>query len=226
MRQPERLSRPYRSTFTGARCRCLATRKSSNRKTGPMVQLWFLRSDREPHRAAADGSDQAICGNCPQRHSVGGHCYVVTCEGPLAIHRAQEKSRRRATPFWRHQAVRIGAYGDPASMPRARFEALWTELEPRRWTGYTHAWRRQSAQWLQAYCMASVDNVEEQREAVAKGWRTFRCRQEGETLLEGEIQCPAEARGVKCINCCLCHGGARGPNVAIFAHGSFLRKRS
>jgi len=224
VKQPKRLSRPYRSVFTGGACRVIATRKSKNRKTGPMVQLWFLRSHVEPHVASKRGLDQAICGECPQRHSVGGRCYVVTCEGPLAIHRATEKSRRKATAAWRNQPVRIGAYGDPASMPRERFMQLWAELSPSRWTGYTHAWRRPSAQWLQEYCMASVDSEAEAREASAMGWRYFRVRKAGEPLLEGERQCPAEERGVKCINCCLCHGGSRGPNVVITEHGSFLRR--
>lgn len=212
----------YRSAYDGSPClACVATSKSSNRKTGDMIQVSFLAAEEEPHTACKLGKDRSVCGDCPQRPCNGGGCYVVTCEGPLSQYRAvgRERYSRRAEPADR--PIRYGSYGDPASMSPRRFLWLHTALNPASWTGYTHQWR--SRPDLAAYLMASADSVEDAMEAKAKGWRYFRVRQEGGRLLEGEIICPSERTNgkVKCKDCLLCCGNAKtGPNVVITAHGA------
>ena len=35
---------------------------SSNTKTGDMIQIWYMRSDIEPHQALKTGDDESVCG--------------------------------------------------------------------------------------------------------------------------------------------------------------------
>jgi len=211
----------YRSALTGAACVAVATDRSANRKTGDVVQVSFLAAHEEPHRAVRSGADRAVCGDCPQRPTNGGACYVVTCQGPLSQHRAWRRGRYRDGAAPVGKPVRYGTYGDPASMPRRAFLALHRALSPQHWTGYTHAWRDRPD--LAPFLMASVDSEEEAGEARGKGWRYFRVKRPGEPLLPGEIQCPAErsAGRVQCRECLLCCGTSRkGPSVAIDVHGA------
>lgn len=41
--------------------------KSKNPKTGPMLQVWIMRSDIAPHLAQQSGQDDSVCGDCPLR---------------------------------------------------------------------------------------------------------------------------------------------------------------
>jgi hypothetical protein len=60
----------------------IATMSTNNRKTGKMVQVWILRSDIDPIEAFKSKADYSICGNCPQRWSLGGACYVNIGQAP------------------------------------------------------------------------------------------------------------------------------------------------
>lgn len=156
-----------------------------------------------------------------QEHGIRrGICYVDTPKGPRAVWDAWTRDRYPVA-LWGsaerrilHEAIkargiRFGAYGDPAAVP----SALWRNLARfGRWTGYTHQWRRRpSLRWL---LMASVDSVEEAREARARGWRTFRVEHDRGAELElegGEILCPASNEAGKrtsCDRCGLCNGTA------------------
>ncbi len=55
------------SPLDGSPIVCVATFKTSNRKTGNMVQTWILKSNVNPVAAIKDGSDQSICGGCYHR---------------------------------------------------------------------------------------------------------------------------------------------------------------
>ena len=232
-----------RSHYDGADVVAIATVSTANRKTGDMVQTWILRTDRPPVAAAADGSDEAICGQCPHRRDADGRrsCYVNVGQAPQAVHRAwmagayPEADRHRRYAIGRGRAVRLGAYGDPAMVP-AR---IWRDLvrDAVGHTGYTHQWRAPFAAEHRTLCMASVDSAAELAEARAAGWRTFRVRTQVEALAPGEIVCPASPEGghrAQCADCLLCRGasGRRGliPGIAIVAHGSgagnFARKAS
>ena len=43
----------------------LGSSKSSNPKTGHMVQTWILRQDIKPNEGHKDGSNRSMCGKCP-----------------------------------------------------------------------------------------------------------------------------------------------------------------
>jgi hypothetical protein len=87
---------------------------------------------------------------------------------------------------------------------------------------------------MREICMASVDTEAEQREALAKGYRTFRVRTDDSALMHDETLCPASDEGghrTTCSKCLLCDGAERGDtrrNVAILVHRTtmtFYRSR-
>ena len=71
------------SLIDGAPIVVVATLKTSNIKTGDMVQTWILRSDIEPHHAVKSGDDLSICGDCIHRPANQGSCYVTVFQAPL-----------------------------------------------------------------------------------------------------------------------------------------------
>lgn len=219
----------YRSRFTGERCAMIVTRRSTNRKTGPMGQVWFLKLGEPPHRAVRRRRDRAVCGDC--RLSGGRGCYVLCFQGPLSIYRALRAGhykplrnhRAAARRLFAGQKIRLGAYGDPASVPIGLLRELMAILRPAGWTGYTHSWRR--APWLRGLCMASCETLQDAGDARAKGWRTFRIRPAGGGLQTCEIVCVAESHKRKCIACCLCNGARDGvKSIVITAHGAGAAK--
>jgi len=209
---------------------------SGNTKTGPMLQTWILVDDKDPRDAIDDGSDVAICGDCPARKQPDGRrdCYVSKATGMSAIARKlgtyPHASLYGAAELVRDRELRIGTYGDPAAVPAAFWKRLTRVASG--WTGYTHQWRRFPA--LRPLCMASVDSAYEMAEAHARGWRTFRVRKVGplgiEPLARTEVICPASYEADKvatCQDCQLCKGTARrAKDVAIIDHStSALAKR-
>jgi len=201
---------------------------SANRKTGKMLQTWIIRADVDPGTAAQTGIDGAICGNCPQRRSTGGACYVVVEQGPLAVYDAWKRGRyvdwTKSFPHnvLRGKAVRFGAYGDPAAVP----VNVWRRVRSQKlanWTGYTHQWRKNPQ--LRPFLMASVDSEAEMFEAQSKGWRTFRVHDAGEpTILDREVICPSDR--VSCVTCGLCKGSSMvAKSVTIAAHGYLIGRR-
>jgi hypothetical protein len=211
-----------------------ATFDSDNRKTGPMVQLWIMRTDVHPFHAVRTREDAAICGDCMHR---GSTCYVTVQHAPAAIYRAFKAGsfeRRDAPPavsyLLQDRHVRVGAYGDPAAVPVEWWETILRRTEG--WTAYTHQWRHCNTR-LQKIAMASVDSVQEMFEAQAMGWRTYRVRTSDSPLLR-ETSCPASQEmnhRSTCINCLLCDGRSLGdhrPSISILAHGpvvQFYRSR-
>lgn len=206
--------------------------KSTNSKTGAMVQTWILVDALHPQEALKSGADEAICGGCRHR-GVGGKqraCYV-RLQGPAAIWKALQAGRyedlttdlSEAAERVRGRVVRLGAYGDPAAVPTHVWKSLLKHTSGR--TGYTHQWQTADAE-LRKYCMASVDTPQEYAAAIADGWRTFRVRAENEPLLKTEIMCPASVEaGMKttCERCKLCDGKQKQSdlrkNIAIQVHG-------
>jgi hypothetical protein len=209
---------------------------SSNPKTGPMAQLWILPPDVAPNEAQRTGEDASVCGDCPARPLVYretgvARCYVTTYQGARSTWKA-----RRDLPvdlagccahLMRGRAMlRLGAFGDPAALPRRVIATLARAAVGV--TGYTHAWKWSRKRWLAAYTMASVENAADAARAHARGWRTFRVRHKDTPLMPGEIVCPAAAestatrRGlpVQCVDCRLCDGTREGTraNIAIVAH--------
>ena len=209
------------------------TSKSSNRKTGAMLQTYILRSDLDPMRAIKQGKDTSICGACPHRGAAGNGkgrtCYVNVGQGPLAVYRAFKRKRypqaQSAQDLGANRFVRLGTYGDPAAVPASIWQALVAAAAGH--TGYTHQWRLRPE--LKRLCMASVDSPAEAVEAQLIGWRTFRVGMKGNAALENmrgtEVLCPASIEAGHKLKCeaCLACGGADGrrSNIFIPGHGGF-----
>lgn len=216
--------------------------KSSNIKTGNMIQTWILREDISPLEAVHSGEDASICGQCPHRgviieredgspKNVLRTCYVLSFKAPLAVWGAyvrgvyEDVSRdpERIIQLFAGRTVRLGAYGDPAAAPEKTW--AWLTLRAKKWAGYTHGWRSLGPKsLLRTLVMASVDSEVEADVAQALGWRTFRI---GARTREGEITCPASEEGGKkttCTDCTLCQGAYRqAKNIVIQPHGNRIR---
>lgn len=201
--------------------------RSSNRKTGGMLQLHILPDTTPPHVAQRTGADHAVCGDCPLRPAKSGGCYVVTCQGPLSTWKATRHAPvAGAAAIAAHahgHAIRLGAYGDPAALPPHVIAHL-VRLAGGRVTGYTHGASVlgfEGISHLRSSCMMSVETAAQAREAHAAGWRTFRATAPGAPNLPNEITCPAETRGATCSDCLLCRGDSLGArSITITAHGS------
>lgn len=200
-------------------------RKSANRKTGAMIQIWILNRNLHPVVAQQLGKDKVVCGNCPLRPALGGSCYVETGKAPAAVWRAYQAghyARLESTDVFTGRVVRFGAYGDPSKLPLSLIAEISSKAAG--WTGYTHQWRNPLAAGYRNYLMASADDVECQIEATKAGWRTFRVAPAGSNWrMRDEISCPASKEAgerVQCANCRLCAGmGKRGAkNIVIQQH--------
>lgn len=226
------------SPFTGEAYVVIATlSRSSNSKTGDMVQVYILADTlAKPTETLKTGDDETVCGDCPLRGLMGKArtCYVNLGQGPRAVHDAYHRGRYVAYDaaahdrFFRGRRIRWGAYGEPVLVPIALVAHLSGIADG--WTGYTHQHRRPEFQGFRAYFMASVHTVAEGQDANSRGWRYFRACNDG-ARAEGEIVCPASDAGgwrADCTTCKACRGagdrevGSRLPvSVVIATHGGF-----
>jgi hypothetical protein len=206
---------------------------SGNAKTGPMWQTYIIRADITPLAAIKARDTRATCGTCPLQQ---GGCYAERMQGLISLGRTMEARGYPEMPLGAAcaalaasgSALRIGAYGDPAAVPVAVWDAL-TAGVAKGWTGYTHQWRT-CDQSLRRYIMASCDTELDADDAQAMGWRTFRVRQVTaggaiEPTRSNELICPAshERDMTTCEHCRLCDGHGRGStrrNVAIIDHST------
>ena len=226
----------------------ILTTNSTNKKTGPMAQLWILVAGSPPQVAAREGDDELVCGRCLHRPLRRGSCYVVLHQAPTTVYyRWREGGYQQATPeavaaAARVSKLRLGAYGDPLALPLGVVEWLAAAFRRggrARHTGYTHQWHTvpddERARW-QALCMASVDSPASALKAQSQGWRTFRVRNRAEPMMQGEVVCPAAAEAAvydenfdavqpTCSDCMMCSAGTcgTGNNVVIIVHGSPAR---
>lgn len=226
------------SMLDGSPIVAIAITRSTNRKTGNMVQTYIIRADVNPVQALKTGGDSSVCGDCKHRPILGGACYVNVGQGPRAVFEAY---RRGNYPAASHEAgtsiadigagriVRLGTYGDPAAVPAYVWQALTERAAGH--TGYTHQWANPalSAEHradIGRLCMASADTPAERLQALAQGLRTFRVRTDDAPIMSGEFVCPASAEAGKrrtCDTCKACDGTSRGTVQAspvIIAHGS------
>jgi hypothetical protein len=215
------------------------TKKSSNVKTGDMVQTYILADNgKSPVETVKALEDASICGDCKHRRGTGGACYVNLGQGPRAVadgvvrgiypHIRDSEEFADLSDLGKDRIIRLGTYGDPAAVP----EYVWWSLlvHAKTWTGYTHQWKDDRFQWLKAYVMASADSAFERWDAKDRGWRTFRIRTGDDAVLAGEFLCPASKEGgerVQCFQCTACDGNARGSRKAdpvIIVHGSLASR--
>ena len=209
------------------------TRKTKNeklsKKGSKVIQIWYLLQNTSPIDAVKTGEDRAVCGDCKHRPVNDNSCYVVTFQAPHAVWKSYHKGNY---PTWDGDAsifagrmVRFGAWGDPASVPSGLFDDI--RKEAKKITAYTHQWNNDQFAELMAWAMASADTAAERLIAKAKGFRSFRVRQPGEPLQEGERQCPAADESklnavMDCETCGGCDGllkGSKRPDYTLEAHG-------
>lgn len=211
-----------KSTLDGAPIVYIATLFSENRKTGDMVQTWILRSDINPVEASKQKLDGSICGNCPQRQSTGGACYVNIGKAPNSIYKAYKNGRYPKFDIELHgqylanRKIRLGAYGDPAAIPFDINKTL-TELAISH-TGYTHqiAHKNFDKRYIDI-CQISADTPKQALKYQSMGAKTFRVALPNDSLYDNEIECLADSKGLNCIDCGLCDGQTK--NIAIVVHG-------
>ncbi len=211
--------------------------RSSNSKTGDMVQVYILADTAaKPTETLKTGDDETVCGDCPLRGLLGRMrtCYVNLGQGPRTVHDAYRRGRYPEYSavdhdrYFRGRKIRWGAYGEPVLIPLPIVSHLSAIADG--WTGYTHQHRRPEFQPYRAYFMASVHSVPEGEDAVRRGWRYFRACNDGQRA-PGEIVCPASDAGGwrrDCTTCDACRGagnravGDRLPvSVVIATHGGF-----
>ena len=199
----------------------IITLKTTNKKTGPMAQIWFLVKDQNPLEAIRSGADRKICGSCPLRGNKGENraCYVNIGQAPLAVWKKWSRGGYPSIPsldLLKGYKIRFGAYGDPTLLPYALAQQLAAISQG--WTGYSHQWRKPLNQAWRNLVMASVETAADESLARSMGWRTFRATNQPSP---GSIECPSE-RGVQCADCLLCSGTNRknAPSIWIAPHGS------
>tara|TARA_R110000787_G_scaffold36714_6_gene93559 strand:- start:3351 stop:4109 length:759 start_codon:yes stop_codon:yes gene_type:complete len=207
-------------------------KKSSNRKTGAMIQTYILRADVHPIEAVKTGQDASICGDCKHRGDgtgKGRSCYVTLMHGPRVVFDAYQRGvypkvdAFTAATLFADKMVRLGTYGDPAAAPRLMWKVVTSKAEG--WTGYTHQWRSINAKWAELV-MASADSEADMTGAHDLGYRTFRVTSAPFENIKGkEAVCPAsEEKGkvAQCITCKACMGTSGKANVSIqiAAHGT------
>ena len=213
------------------------TNKSSNGKTGDMIQTWILREDIAPNDAIKTGEDESICGDCQHRPALkakiqasgGKHirCYVKVWQAPLVIWKAYKRGLYQPIDavalanLCEGRMVRLGSYGDPYAAPIALWRAMTSKALG--WTGYTHQWRKAGVEWA-ALVMASADSLDEMIAAHRKGFRTFRVTAKPFENVKGvESICPAskeKGAATDCATCRACMGtsGKARASIQIARH--------
>lgn len=219
------------SSFDGSPIVVLITLDSSNRKTGPMSQMWILRRDVRPTEAVASGLDAAICGECPLmgRMEYGKRiervCYVNVGQAPNGVYDAYKSGAYAPVadlqPEHLGVGLRHGAYGDPALVPLDMLRML--SLAAPMWTGYTHMWRTIDPAYARML-MASCETEQDLAYAREMGYRAFVVSEEQPP---GTVECAAtrERNPLQCVDCGMCAGTRFGAvkgavDVWIAPHGS------
>lgn len=232
------------SMLDGSPIVVIAIAKSSNRKTGNMVQTYILRDDMDPLSASKTGADVAICGNCPHRGTAtddpkaklakGRSCYVNLAQGVLVVWKHYAKGgyptaqgHKAIAALGAGRMVRIGTYGDGAAVPSYIWDSLCSDAEG--WTAYTHqsSWAGAAADPLRF--MVSVESKAQAQAAWAGGARTFRVVASlGDVDRLKEAVCPASeemGKRATCDTCKLCAGASvKAKSIAIVAHGTAAAK--
>ena len=206
------------SAINGKPIVAILTLKSNNVKTGNMAQLWIMARDTAPHIAKKEGNDDAVCGDCP----IKKECYVLTFQGPLSVWNAYKRGSYKDYQFGKDSivnlSIRFGAYGDPAALPQWLIKNIADNCKD--FTGYTHQWDKPGFNFLNNYFMASVESVSQHIYAQSLGFRTFRIKSQSMPIGDSEIECPADSKGLQCIDCMLCNGSKEATNIVINGHGA------
>lgn len=213
------------SVLDGSPILAVASMETKNPKTGDMVQVWIIRKDVSPVEAYQQKLDSAVCGDCPHRHNKGGACYVQVFQGPRAVYEAFHRGTYATLTdttlkAFEGRSVRLGAYGDPAAVPFEVWERVLKVAKNH--TGYTHqAHHKNFDSRIAEICMISADTVKEAQRQQKAGRKTFRIKTSDMPVLQDEIVCLADSKGISCEQCGICDG--KTLNVVIDVHG--VRKK-
>jgi len=219
---------------------------TKNRKVGNAPSVAILPD--APNYRAAFIAAPSVCGGCPflgSMHPTGdkrvqGGCYAWALSMPIAaqlkaIHAGRyiegdaawhltEAHLRATAP----RIVRVGTVGDSAAVPAW----VWKRFRSILPTGttvqnYTHQWRRDDAQHLRTWTMASVESAADAARAHALGWRTFRAvLPDAPTIPDAETVCTYEADRLTCSACRACNGATNsGPSIVATVHGATHTER-
>jgi hypothetical protein len=135
-------------TRNGAPFVAIATLSTSNRKTGDMVQVWFLLRDVNPVQGVKEAIDAAtVCEGCP--FASGNGCYVNVGQAPLSIWKAYKRGAygylapKDYAEVFGGRKVRFGAYGNPSLLPLSIVKAIARDR-----TGKPTPWLRNTRDFL------------------------------------------------------------------------------
>ena len=213
----------HEGTTNGEAFVAIATLKTKNRKTGNMVQIWFLLKNHNPVKVVKSGLDaKTICKGCP--FASGRGCYVNIGQAPLSVWKAYHKGRylplnpSEYASVFTDRKIRFGAYGNPSLLPVAIVKAIAKVAKG--WTGYFHDWKtnRFASQYAKFF-MVSTETESSYRLAKSLDYRVFHA---SPVKPKNSIECLSDSKGLSCEKCLLCSGlnKSRLADVWINPHGS------
>ena len=96
--------------------------KTSNKKTGDMLQTWILLQDHAPNTSHKNGLNKSVCGNCPHAGYNNNSCYVKWFQAPLQVWKSYKAGRydyfkNSDLNLIKDRALRMGSAGDPTMIP-------------------------------------------------------------------------------------------------------------
>lgn len=217
----------HEGEVNGHKFAAIATLKTSNRKTGNMVQIWFLLTDVNPVECVKLGLDAlTICKDCP--FASGNGCYVNIGQAPLSVWKAYKRGLygqlypEGYASVFSGRKVRFGAYGNPSLLPVSIVKAIASVAKG--WTGYFHDWRtNRFASEYAKFFMVSTETESSYRLAKSLNYRAFHA---SPVKPANAIECMSDAKGLTCEQCLLCQGlnKSRLADVWINPHGSKVAK--
>jgi hypothetical protein len=207
----------------------IATLRTTNRKTGNMVQVWILDPTTDPVTSVKTGKDAStVCKGC--KFASGNGCYVNVGQAPLAVWKGYHKGiypflgKKYFDVVFGGRKVRFGAYGNPSLIPLDIVSAIAKAAKG--WTGYFHDWHLMPKEKSKAYgkfFMASTETDSSRCKASDMGLRYFHV---SPNQPRDTIECLSDAKGISCAECQLCQGLAKSrlKSVWINPHGSRVAK--
>ena len=214
--------------------------RSTNSKTGDMLQTNIIRQDIAPTVASKTGEDYSICKNCLHRGFVDLNSKKATAEDRSCyvnllflnnIYRAYKRgkytylSKEDLKIMLYKESLRIGSYGDAGAVPKEVWLDLIYNYGIKNHTGYSHQILDENNEiinenrYLADFCMVSCDNIEQATVAWSNNLRTYRTiTSYDEINWDNEIVCPESyLKSVNCKSCGLCRGSknSKAKSIAI-----------
>jgi len=218
-----------KSEFGSGNIVVLMKETSTNKKTGNIPSITMLPDiGKKPSRCLKDGDDHLVCGTCTLRKKI---CYVATSHAPNQMYKSYTKgsyiklNKETQERVSEQEVIRIGQYGDCASVPTK----VWTKAL--KWLppvlNYTHFWREKPR--LHTFALASVHSPEERQEAKALGFKTYRIKNIDDPVLPGEVLCPGDltkSNPIQCKKCKLCVVSKQTKDIVVNVHGTVGKIRA